>query len=185
MIFIVGVSLTMFSSSWLLHSGLLWHLLTIKKSLALLQIVTYGVMDFAPLLSISRSMERSFLFLFGGLLLAVPVIAVISMICCVDLPVFLLLLLLGPLVMWFKEPNSSLWDLNTDISDCQQIGHYFEFLHGDLLDSLNITDPITEGVDDFDVLDVGDMDPSVAETFHVLPETLIGILLDSLQRFSS
>jgi hypothetical protein len=99
MIFIVGVSLTMFSSSWLLHSGLLWHLLTIKKSLALLQIVTYGVMDFAPLLSISRSMERSFLFLFGGLLLAVPVIAVISMICCVDLPVFLLLLLLGPLVM--------------------------------------------------------------------------------------
>jgi hypothetical protein len=47
-------------------------------------------MDFTPLLSINRSMERYFLLLFSGLLLVVPMIVMIRY---VDLPVFLLLLL--------------------------------------------------------------------------------------------
>jgi hypothetical protein len=56
-------------------------------------------MDFTPLLDVSRSSEQSFLFLFSELLLAIPMIVAISMICCVDLLIFLLLLIRGPLVM--------------------------------------------------------------------------------------
>jgi hypothetical protein len=41
-----------------------------------------------------------------------------------------------------------------DVRDYQQINHYFGLLHGDLLDSLDIADPITEGMDDLNVLDV-------------------------------
>jgi hypothetical protein len=79
----------------------------------------------------------------------------------------------------------SLRGLDVDVSDCQLIGHHFELLHGNLLDSLNIADPITEGVDDFDALDVRDSVPSIAEIFHVLLETFIRLLLDRLQGFSS
>jgi hypothetical protein len=67
----------MFSLLWLLCRGLLWHLLVIYKSLALLQIVSHGEMDFTSLPRISRSTEKYFLFLVSGLLLAVPTITVI------------------------------------------------------------------------------------------------------------
>jgi hypothetical protein len=79
LIIIVMVSLTMFSSSRLLHRGFLWHLLMIQKSLAFIQTVSCGAIDFTPLL--------------GGLLLAIPVIVTIPAIYCIDLPIFLLLLL--------------------------------------------------------------------------------------------
>jgi hypothetical protein len=55
--------------------------------------VSYGAMDFTSLLDVSRSTERSFLFLIDGLLLVVPVIVAIPTIRRVDLPIFLLLLL--------------------------------------------------------------------------------------------
>jgi hypothetical protein len=42
-----------------------------------------------------------------------------------------------------------------------------------------------KGVDDFDVLDVQDSVPGIAEMFHVLPEALIRLLLNSLYGFSS
>jgi hypothetical protein len=54
-------------------------------------------------------------------------------------------------------------------------------LHGNLLNSLNIADPITEGIDDFDVLDVRDNVPGVVEMFHVVLEAFIMLLLDNLQ----
>jgi hypothetical protein len=54
-------------------------------------------------------------------------------------------------------------------------------LHGNLLNSLNIADPITEGIDDFDVLDVRDSVPGVVEMFHVVLEAFIMLLLDNLQ----
>jgi hypothetical protein len=54
-------------------------------------------------------------------------------------------------------------------------------LHGNLLNSLNIADPITEGIDDFDVLDVWDNVPGVVEMFHVVLEAFIMLLLDNLQ----
>jgi hypothetical protein len=49
-------------------------------------------MDLTPLLSINRMIEQPFLFLLGGLLLSIPVIR------CIDLPIFLPLLLHMPLV---------------------------------------------------------------------------------------
>jgi hypothetical protein len=54
-------------------------------------------------------------------------------------------------------------------------------LHGNLLNSLNIADPITEGIDDFDVLDVRDNVPGVVEMFHVVLEAFNMLLLDNLQ----
>jgi hypothetical protein len=42
-----------------------------------------------------------------------------------------------------------------------------------------------EYVDDFDVLDVRDSVPDIAEMFHVFPETFMSLLLDRLQGFSS
>jgi hypothetical protein len=136
-------------------------------------------MDLAPLLGIGRSSEQSFFFLLGGLLLPIPVI------CCIDLSIFLLFLLWQPLVTWIKEPGSGLSGLDADICDCQQTGHHFVLFHGDLLDNLDITNPITEGIDDLDVLDVRDSIPDIAEVFHIILETLIVLLLNSLQGLSS
>jgi hypothetical protein len=61
------------------------------------------------------------------------------------------------------------------------MGHRFRLLHGDFLNSFDIADLIMEGIDDFDVLDVRD---SVAKMFHVIPEVLIMLLLNSLQGLS-
>jgi hypothetical protein len=109
----------------------------------------------------------------------------IPVIRCVDLPIFLLLLLWGSIVSWIKEPGSGLRDLNANVCYCQQIGHRFRLLRGNLLDSLNIVDPITEGTNELDVLDVLDSVPGIAKIFHIIPKALIGLLLDSLQGFSS
>jgi hypothetical protein len=145
--------------------------------------MSHSAIDFTPLLYVSRSPERSFLLLISGLLLPVSTNAVIPTIHCVDLLIFLLLLLWGPLVTRFKELSSGLWGLNADVRDCEQINRRFRIFHGDLLHSLNNTDPITESIDDFNVLDVWDSIPGVIETFHIVPEAFIMLLLDVLQGF--
>jgi hypothetical protein len=55
--------------------------------------VSYSATDFTPLHGVSRSSERSFLLLFSGLLLVIPTIATTPTIRCVDILIFLLLLL--------------------------------------------------------------------------------------------
>jgi hypothetical protein len=52
-----------------------------------------NVIDFTPLHNISKSSERSFLLLISGLLLVVPTFVAVLVIRCVDIPIFLLLLL--------------------------------------------------------------------------------------------
>jgi hypothetical protein len=67
----------------------------IQKGLALLQIVSCGVMDLVPLLCIIRVMKRRLLLLLCELLLVIFVISIVSTIptiCSVDLPIVLLLL---------------------------------------------------------------------------------------------
>jgi hypothetical protein len=76
--------------------------------------------------------------------------------------------------------GSGLKGLNVDVSNCKQIGHRFRLFHGDLLHGIDVTDSITEGIDDFDVMDVRDSILGVAEMFHVVPETFIMLLLDGL-----
>jgi hypothetical protein len=49
--------------------------------------------------------------------------------------------------------------------------------------SLDVTDSIREGIDDFDILDVRDSIFDIAEIFHVVPEAVIMLLLDCLQDF--
>jgi hypothetical protein len=49
---------------------------------------------------------------------------------------------------------------------------------------LDIGDSITKGVDDLDVLNIWDSIPDIVETFHIIPEALIKLLLDSLYGFS-
>jgi hypothetical protein len=82
----------MFSSVQLLRHLRCWHLLAIQKSLTLLQIVSCGVMDLAPLLYIIRVLERSLLLLLSGLLLAVSTISPIPTIYSINLSIILLLL---------------------------------------------------------------------------------------------
>jgi hypothetical protein len=82
-------------------------------------------MDLAPLLYVIRVVERSLLLLFCRLLLTISTIFTVSTIptiYSVDLSIVMLLLPRKPLVMWFKEPGSS---LNGDVSDCKQIEHHF------------------------------------------------------------
>jgi hypothetical protein len=45
--------------------------------------------------------------------------------------------------------------------------------------------PITESINDFDVIDVRDSVPDIAETIHMIPEALIMLLFDGLHGFSS
>jgi hypothetical protein len=56
----------------------------------------------------------------------------------------------------------------------------FWLLHHDLLNSLDITHPITKGIDDFDVLDVWDSILGIVEMFHVVLKAFIMLLLDDL-----
>jgi hypothetical protein len=84
-----------------------------------------------------------------------------------------------------KESSPGLGCLDAGVRDCEQIGHSLGFLHGDLLHCLDVAVFVTEGVDDLDVLDVRDSIPSVAETFHVVPEALIILLPDGLESLNS
>jgi hypothetical protein len=45
----------------------------------------------------------------------------------------------------------------------EQIGHRLGLFHGDLLHRLDITNPIAEGINDLDVLDVRDSVPGIAK----------------------
>jgi hypothetical protein len=67
-----------------------------------------------------------------------------------------------------------------NVYDYQHISHNFWLLHGDLLDTLNGTDPISEGIDGLNVLDAWDSVSSVAEMFHIISDALIMLLLDGL-----
>jgi hypothetical protein len=73
--------------------------------------------------------------------------------------------------------------LNAYIGNCEQISHYFGFLHGDLLNSFDIAHPVVKGIDNLDVLDVWDGVPGIAKTFYIVPKALIMLLLDGLQGF--
>jgi hypothetical protein len=66
------------------------------------------------------------------------------------------------------------------IGDCEQIDYRLGLLFGDLLHSLDITDPVVEGIDDLDILDVRDNVPGMAKMFHVVLETFIMLLPDGL-----
>jgi hypothetical protein len=100
----------------------------------------------------------------------------ISPIGCVDL--LIVLLPWGPLALKFQKSSPGFGNLYAYIGDCEQIGHHLRLFHDDLLHSLDITDPVTEGVDDLDVLNIRDIISGVAETFDVVPKTLIMLLPD-------
>jgi hypothetical protein len=85
--------------------------------------------------------------------------------------------------MWFKEPGSGLEGLNAEVSNYKKIDHRFRLFHGDLLHRLNVTDSIAQGIDNFDVLNVWDIVPGIAEMFHVVLEAFIKLLFDSLEGF--
>jgi hypothetical protein len=149
--------------------------------------MSWGTMDLAPILCIVRATESHLLFLIGGLLATIPVISMVlavSLIGHVLLPI-VLLLLWGPLATWLKELSPSLRYLDACVRDYEQINHHLGFLHGDLHHGLHVTDSITKGIDDLDVLDVRDRVPYIAEMFHVVLEALIMLLPNGLDSFSS
>jgi hypothetical protein len=147
-------------------------------------------MDLAPLVYIIRGTERHLLFLIHGLLLVIPVISVVSVIFVifsvsrVDFPI-ILLLYRGPLAIRLKKSSLGFGSLNAYVSDYEQIDHRSGLLHGDLLHSLDVTDSVVKSIDDFSILDIRDDIPDVAETFHVVLEAIIMLLLDGLQSLSS
>jgi hypothetical protein len=57
--------------------------------------------------------------------------------------------------------------------------------HIGLLHGLDVTDSITECVDDLDILDVRNSVPGIAEIFHVVLNALIMLLSDGLESLSS
>jgi hypothetical protein len=137
-------------------------------------------MDIAPLLYIGMTLERHLLLLIRGLLLAIATIPVVSTVSRVDFWI-IQLLLRGPLATGLKESSPGLESLNAYVSNCEQINHYFLLLYGYLVHSLDIAGPVTEGIDDLDVLDVQGSIPGIVETFYVVSEAFIILLLDDLQ----
>jgi hypothetical protein len=142
-------------------------------------------MDLTPLLCVIRSMERSLLFLIQGPLLAVSVVSTVSMILAISLVSrvdfsALLLLLCRPLATRHKKLSPCFKSLNARVSGYEQISHHLGLLHGNLLNSLDVTDSVAEGVDDLNVLDILDSVLGVAEMFHVVPKILIMLLPDGL-----
>jgi hypothetical protein len=133
-------------------------------------------MDLTPLLGIGGALELPSFLLIG--MLSIPVIG------SVDLAVFMLLLLQRPLVLSIKESSSGLIGLDALVSYCQQIDHNFWLLHGDLLNSPDVGDPIMEVVDDLNVLDVHNSISSIVEMFHVISNTFIMFLFSSFQSLS-
>jgi hypothetical protein len=71
------------------------------------------------------------------------------------------------------------------IGDREQISHHFGLLHGYLFHSFNITDPIMQGINYLDVLDVRDVASGIAETLDIITESLMMLLLDGLKGLSS
>jgi hypothetical protein len=49
--------------------------------------------------------------------------------------------------------------------------------YGDLLNNLDIADPVMEDIDDLDVLDMWDSISGIVEIFHIILEALIMLLL--------
>jgi hypothetical protein len=147
-------------------------------------------MDLAPHLCTVRVTKRPLLFLIQGMLLAafmvsaVSTILAISLVSHVDFPV-VLLCLRGPLAMRLKKSSPGFISLNACVSDCEQIGHHLELLHGDLLHNLDVVESVMEGIDDLDVLDILDSVLSVVETFHIVPEALNMLLLDGRQSLNN
>jgi hypothetical protein len=92
-----------------------WHLLPIRESLALFQIVSYGAVNLTPVFHVIRMLERHLLFLIRGMLTAVAMIFTISSVSCVDLPIFLLLR--GPLAAGLQESSLGLGSLYALIYD--------------------------------------------------------------------
>jgi hypothetical protein len=87
--------------------------------------------------------------------------------------------------MGLKESSTSLGCLDAYVSDREQINHHLRLFHGDLLHGIDITDPITENIDDFNVLDVRDSVPGIVEIFHIVLEAFFMLLPDDLQDLSS
>jgi hypothetical protein len=181
---VIRIDPAMLTTTGLLGHRRYWwrHLLAIQKSLAHFQIMPCSAMNITPLFCIGS--ERPLLLLFEGLLAVVSVILAVSMIGRVNFP-GVLLLLRGPLATRLKELSPSLRSLDAHVSDHEQIGHRFRLLHGYLLHSLDVANPIMKGVDDFNVLDVWDSVSGIAKMFYVVPEALIKLLLDGLQGFCS
>jgi hypothetical protein len=128
------------------------------------------------------------LLLVRGLLLAiftvfmVSVILVISPVSHVDFPV--ILLLLRPLATRLKS-SSGFKSLDACVSHHERISHHLGLLHGDLLHGLDVTDYISKGINDLNVLDVRDSVPDITEMFHVVLKALIILLSDGLVSLSS
>jgi hypothetical protein len=83
--------------------------------------------------------------------------------------------------MRLRKSSPGFRSLNAYVSDCEQIDHRSRLLHVDVLHSLDVADSVVEGIDDLDVLDIRDDILGVVEIFHVVPETVIMLLLDGLQ----
>jgi hypothetical protein len=114
----------------------------------------------------------------------VSAILAISSVSRVDFSI-ILPLLCGALATRLKKSSPGFGSLNAYVNECEQIGHHSGLLRGDLLHSLDVADSVTEGINDLDVLNIRDSVPSVVETFHMVPEALIMLLLDVLQSLSS
>jgi hypothetical protein len=144
--------------------------------------VSHGAVNLAPLLRVIRTPKRLLLLFLRGLLGMISVVSSVlvnASISCVDLTT--ILLPWGPLAPRFQKLSPSFGGLYEYIGDCEQIGHRLVLLHDELLHSLHIADPVMEGIDDLNVLDVWDSVPGIVEIFHVVSEAFIMLLSDGLQ----
>jgi hypothetical protein len=152
------------------------------ESFALFQIMPRGTVNFTPLLYVIGTLKRPLLLLLWRLLVTVSTVSsvlAITPISYVNLAI--ILLPWGPLAPGFQKSHLGLRSLYTYVGDYERIDHCLQLLHGKLLHSLDVADPITESIDDLDVIDVWDNVSGVVESFHIILKTFIMLLPDGLQ----
>jgi hypothetical protein len=154
----------------------------IQKSFALFQIMSIGAMDLTPLLYVVRESEGSPFLLIRVLFPTMAVSSVVLLISsfrCVDLPI--VPSSWWPLASRLEKSSPCFGSFYANIGNREQIGHRFGLLHRYLFHGFEIVDAISEGVNKLDVLDVRGAISGIAETFDIIMETLVVLLLDGLE----
>jgi hypothetical protein len=144
--------------------------------------MSIGAMDLAPLLCIVGASEGSPFLLIGVLFSTIAVsfaILLISSFHGVDLPI--IHSSWWPLALRLQKLSPGFGSFYAYIGNGEQIGYRFRLLYRYLLHDFEIIDAISEGVNNFDVLDIRDAISGIVETLDIITETLIMLLLDGLE----
>jgi hypothetical protein len=90
-----------------------------------------------------------------------------------------------PLASRLEKSSPGFRSFYAYIGNRERISHRFGLLHRYIFHDFEITDAISEGINNLDVLDVRDVISDIVETLDIITETLVVLLLDGLEGLDS